>query len=79
MKTLTDKEKLFAKLYVKIFSNQAKQTQILLFNLVMQRLSSSKNMKSTYRLKPHVVENIEELKKISEYVIKSHQKNTWHD
>ena len=65
MKTLTDKEKLFAKLYVEnLFSNQTQTNTDIAIQSGYARDSAHQRAyeNTTYRLKPHVVKYIEELK-----------------
>jgi len=65
MKTLTDKEKLFAKLYVEnLFSNQTQTNTDIAIQSGYARDSAHQRAyeKTTYRLKPHVVNHIEMLK-----------------
>ena len=65
MKTLTDKEKLFAKLYVEnLFSNQTQTNTDIAIQSGYARDSAHQRAyeNTTYKLKPHVVTYIEELK-----------------
>ena len=65
MKTLTDKEKLFAKLYVEnLFSNQTQTNTDIAIQSGYAKDSAHQRAyeNTTYRLKPHVVKYIEELK-----------------
>lgn len=65
MKTLTDKEKLFAKLYVEnLFSNSTRTNTDIAIQSGYAKDSASQRAYelTTYKLKPHVVMYIEELK-----------------
>ena len=65
MKTLTDKEKLFAKLYVEnLFSNQTQTNTDIAIQSGYARDSAHQRAyeNTTFKLKPHVVTYIEELK-----------------
>ena len=65
MKTLTDKEKLFAKLYVEnLFSNKTQTNTDIAIQSGYAKDSAHQRAyeNTTYRLKPHVVKYIEELK-----------------
>ena len=65
MKTLTDKEKIFAKLYVEnLFSNQTQTNTDIAIQSGYAKDSAHQRAyeNTTYRLKPHVVKYIEELK-----------------
>ena len=65
IKTLTDKEKLFAKLYVEnLFSNQTQTNTDIAIQSGYAKDSAHQRAyeNTTYRLKPHVVKYIEELK-----------------
>ena len=65
MKTLTDKEKLFAKLNVEnLFSNQTHTNTDIAIQSGYAKDSAHQRAyeNTTYRLKPHVVKYIEELK-----------------
>ena len=65
MKTLTDKEKLFAKLYVEnLFSNQTQTNTDIAIQSGYAKDSAHQRAyeNTTYRLKPHVVKYKEELK-----------------
>ena len=65
MKTLTEKEKTFAKLYVEnLFSNETQTNTDIAIQSGYARDSAHQRAyeNTTYRLKPHVVKYIEELK-----------------
>ena len=65
MKTLTDKEKLFAKLYVEnLFSNQTQTNTDIAIQSGYAKDSAHQRAyeNTTFKLKPHVVTYIEELK-----------------
>ena len=64
-KTLTDKEKLFAKLYVEnFFSNETRTNTDIAISAGYAQDSAHQRAyeNTTYKLKPHVVKYIEELK-----------------
>ena len=65
MKTLTEKEKTFAKLYVEnLFSNETRTNTEIAIDAGYAKESSYQRAyeNTTYKLKPHVVNYIEELK-----------------